>query len=104
DERDLPAAAVAPSLAERKCVRQRLTRMLFVSQRIDHVKLPCGVGNDRGFLLRERPNHQGAHPTLEVACDIDERLANTFGKLGRQVQRVAAKFADGDLERGPRTE
>ena len=102
DKRHRPAAAVAPSLAQRERVSERLTRMLFVGQRVDDVKLLSGVGDNRGLFLGVGPDDERADPTFEVAGDVHERLANTFGKLSRQMQRVAAQLTNRDLERGAR--
>ena len=78
--------------------------MLLVGQRVDDVKLATGVRDDRGLLLRERANDQRPDPSLEVARDVLQRLANAFGELRGQMQRVAAELADGDFERGARAQ
>ena len=76
--------------------------MLLVGERIDDMQLTAGRGDDGGFFLLVGSNHQRAHPALEVARDVLERLADAFGELRRKMQRVAAELADGDLERRPR--
>ena len=45
DERDRPAAQRAPALAQRQTVRQDLTRVLVVGQRVDDVK-PARAGGE----------------------------------------------------------
>ena len=50
------------------------------------------------LVLGKGADDEGMHPALEIARDVFDRLARPGGKLGRHVERLAAKLADRDLE------
>ena len=104
DERDCAAAAIAPSLAQRERVGERLARMLFVGERVDDVQVAPGGGQRRRLLLRERANDEGADPSLQVARDVLKRLARAFCERGREMQRISAQLTNRDLESRSRTQ
>ena len=92
------AAHVPPVFAEGQDIGQRLAGVLLVAERVDHVQRRRGRCQRRGLFLGVGPDDQGADPAFEVARDVLERFTHTFGKLGRQVQRVAAELTHRDLE------
>ena len=60
---------------QRQHVRQRLTRMLLVGQRIDDVQARRGRGERRQPRLLERADDDAGDPALEVARDVLDGLA-----------------------------
>ncbi len=104
DERNRPAPKGAPSLAQRQAVGHRLTRVLLVGQRVDHVQPRGRSGELLEQALREGPDDDGFDPPLEAACDVDHRLARAERDVRLQRQHMAAELAHGDLERGARPE
>ncbi len=62
-------------LAQRQHVGQRLARMLLVGERVDDVQARRRGGELAQPRLRERAHDRAAHPALEVARDVVDRLA-----------------------------
>ena len=101
DERDCAAATIAPSLAQRERIGERLARMLFVGERVDDVQVAPGGGQRRRLLLRERANDEGADPSLQVARDVLKRLARAFCRVrpGDGVSPPSSRIAISKVER-----
>ena len=76
--------------------------MLFVSQRIDDVELAAGRGNDRGLLLLKGSNTSARTHRSRLRATSSSGSRTPSANCARQVQRVATKFTDGDLEGGSR--
>ena len=73
--------------------------MLFVGQGVDDVQIRSGCGQDRRLLLGEGPDDERADPSLQIPGDVLDRLALSLGQRSRQMEGIAAKLADRDLER-----
>ena len=52
-------------------------------------------------LLRERADHDGVHPALEIARDVGDRFAFAQRHFGRDEHRRAAELTNRDLEGDP---
>ena len=76
------AALTAPVLEQGEQVSERLTGMLLVGERVDHVHLERCAGYGLYFALRVGPDDQRMYPSLEVARHILERFARTSGEFG----------------------
>src|SRR5262245_28918024 len=80
DERDRSTATVAPSLAQREGIGERLARMLLVGQGIDDMKITARGSKCRRLFLSEGADDECPHPSLQVSCDVLKRLTCAFGQ------------------------
>src|SRR4051812_31248461 len=97
-ERDCAIAQAAPSLDHRQDVGERLARMLLVAQRVDDAQPGRGGREQLDAALRERPNHRGEDPSLEVAGDVFDRFASAERDVGRRLDHVAPELTHRDRE------
>jgi hypothetical protein len=70
DERYATSQQRSPVLLQRHHVGKRLTRMLFVAERVDDVQFRGGRGHQRNFVLGVGAYDECVHPSLEVARDV----------------------------------
>ena len=80
-------------------IRHCLARMRVVSEAVDHRnrRILCHVDHD---LMGERSNHNSLNHSLEVLCNIIDRLAlSKTDFCRRQIEREAAKLLDADVKR-----
>ena len=96
--------AVAPVLAQRQHVGQRLAGMLLVAQRVDDVQSRAAAASVLALSCAYVRITSAAHPAFEVARDVLRAARARRRRIPGQVQRVAAELADRDLERRPRAQ
>ena len=96
--------SVPHSSVERLDVGERLTGVLFVRQRIDHVQALGRLADLHEPILAERADDDRIDPALEVAGDVVNRLAVGVHDVGRNLHHVAAELAHADRERHARTQ
>ena len=95
-ESELEASEIAEVFLQREDVRQRLTGMETVAERVDHGQLGP-VRQLINGLLREGARHDAVGPAIEVACDVLQRFTVADGS-GSQ-NGVAAELLDCQFER-----
>ena len=91
DEGQRAAGERSEPFLQRDEISQRLARMLFVGQRVDHVE---ALGRRREFFerpLRERPDDDGMDPALEISGDVGDRLAASQRHVGLQRDDLPAR-------------
>ena len=90
--------ARTPVLADRHHVRQRLTRMFLVAERVDDAQHRCRRGERGQLVVRVGPDDERLDPALEIPRHVLQRLAAAIGKLRRDVERIPAQLAHRNLE------
>ena len=87
-------------LLQRHHVSERLARVLFVTERVDHVqRWRCGCHRCHLFL-RVRSDDEGVYPALEIPRHVVQRFACSVRERRGYVQRVGAQFLYRDFEGG----
>src|SRR6185437_8204205 len=81
----LQAAQSAEALFKGKEIRQRLTGMKTIRERIDHGNV-CVLGQLLERVLIENARDYALHPPFKISCDIADRLTLTEAR-GRVIQK-----------------
>ena len=103
-ERDRAARPFAPHFLERLKIRQRLAGMFGVAQRVDDMKARRRLRELQQRRVRVGAHHHALDPSLEIAGDVDGRLALAECRDRVRSDDVAAELANGDLERRDRAQ
>ena len=104
DERKGAPAQAAPALRQRQTIRERLTRVFLVGERVHDAQPRRGGRHPFDTRVRIRAHDGAVHPALQIARDVLDRLAAAEGDVGGRLDRVASELAHRDLERRPRAQ